>query len=383
MKSNQLETLAIHGGQAPDPQTGAVMPPIVMSTTFVQDGPGKHQGFEYGRTGNPTRGTLERCLASLEGGEHGIAFASGCAAMTALFHTLVPGDEIAVGNDVYGGTYRILERVMKPLGIGVTWFDATDLAAFDQATTEHTKLVFLESPTNPMMRLTDIQKVSAAAKDKGLLVAVDNTFATPMLQQPLSLGADLVVHSTTKYLNGHSDVVGGVIVTRDAALNEKLRFLQNATGAVPSPFDCFLVLRGLKTLPVRMDRHCRNAALLADWLHAHPKIERIWYPGHSSHPQHALAQQQMDKPGGMMSFVVQGGLPAARTLLETVQLFACAESLGGVESLIEHPAIMTHGSVPQATREELGIVDGLIRVSVGLEALEDLQQDLEQALAAC
>ena len=385
MTKSKLETIAIHGGQQPDPMTGAVMPPIVLSTTFAQDGPGVHKGYEYARTGNPTRDTLERCVAALERATHGVAFSSGCAAMTALFQTVGPGDAIAVGDDVYGGTYRILERVIRPLGVEVYWFDATDAEAASSAIKSNCKLLFLETPTNPMMKLTDIRRLVALAKDQGppeMRVAVDNTFATPILQQPLELGADIVVHSTTKYLNGHSDVVGGCLATNDGELATQLRFLQNATGAVPSPFDCFLVLRGLKTLPVRMERHVGNAKILAEWLAAHPKVERVYYPGLTSHPQHRLAQHQMRGPGGMMSFVVTGGLAAATAVLKRVQLFVCAESLGGVESLIEHPAIMTHGSVPVETREGLGIVDGLLRVSVGLEAVTELQADLEQALAA-
>lgn len=377
-----LETLAIHAGQEPEPTTGAVMPPIFLSTTFAQDGPGKHKGFEYARTDNPTRRTLERCLAALEGGRHGVAFGSGCAASTVLFHTLRPGDHIVATDDVYGGTFRILDKVMKPMGIETTFVDMTDLANLEPAFRETTRLVFIETPTNPMLKLVDIQGAVALARNRGVSVCVDNTFATPCLQRPLDLGADVVVHSLTKYLNGHSDVVGGVLVTNDHALAERFRFLQNSIGAVPSPFDCFLVLRGVKTLPVRMERHCASAAELARWLEARPEVETVHYPGLESHPQHALASRQMRAPGGMISFVVRGGLDAADRLLRTVRIFVCAESLGGVESLIEHPAIMTHASVPKENRERLGIVDGLIRISVGLEGLDDLKADLAGALEA-
>jgi cystathionine beta-lyase/cystathionine gamma-synthase len=376
-----LDTLAIHAGQAPDAATGAVMPPIVLASTFAQDGPGKHKGFEYARTDNPTRRTLEACLASLEGATHGLAFASGCAAMTTLLHTLKAGDHVVASDDVYGGTFRILDKVMGPLGIETSWVDVSDIARLEPAIRDSTKFVWLESPTNPMLKLADIRAAAKICKRRGAKLVVDNTFATPMLQRPLELGADVVVHSTTKYLNGHSDVVGGAILTSDDALAERVRFLQNAIGAVPSPFDCFLVLRGIKTLPVRMERHVRTAQTLATWLSAHPAVERVYYPGLAEHPQHALANSQMAGPGGMISFVVEGGLPRARALLERVRLFVCAESLGGVESLIEHPALMTHGSIPKATREAIGIVDGLLRISVGLEAESDLRRDLEQALA--
>ncbi|MET0284719.1 MAG: cystathionine gamma-synthase [Polyangiales bacterium] len=377
----QLDTLAIHAGQAPDPVTGAVMPPIVLSSTFAQNGPGNHKGFEYARTDNPTRHTLEACLAGLEGAKHGLAFASGCAAMTTLLHTLRAGDHVVACDDVYGGTFRILDKVMKPLGIETSWVDLTDAERLRGAITPATKLVWLETPTNPMLKLLDIRRASEIAHASGVKVVVDNTFATPILQRPLALGADVVVHSTTKYLNGHSDVVGGAILTSDDELATRLRFLQNAIGAVPSPFDCFLVLRGVKTLPVRMERHVKNAQYLAQWLQQHAAVERVYYPGLPAHPQHALSQTQMSGPGGMISFVVRGGLPKARQLLERVRLFVCAESLGGVESLIEHPALMTHGSIPKETRESIGIVDGLIRISVGLEAAVDLERDLAQALA--
>ena len=380
--SFDIETLAIHAGQEPDPVSGAVMTPIVLASTFAQNGPGVHKGFEYSRTNNPTRQTLERCLAALEGGTHGIAFATGCAAMTTLFHTLRPGDHVVACDDVYGGTFRILDKVMKPFGIDTTWVDMTNLPAVEKAMRPNTKLVWIETPTNPMLKLVDIPAVVAIGKKGGALVGVDNTFATPVVQQPLKLGADLVVHSTTKYINGHSDVVGGVLVTSNDALAENLRFLQNAIGAVPSPFDCFMVLRGVKTLPARVHQHAKSASALAAFLEKHPQVERVYYPGLPSHKQHALATKQMKLPGGMISFVVKGGEKASRKLLESVKIFVCAESLGGVESLIELPAVMTHGSVPAETRQQLGIVDGLIRVSVGLESLDDLQKDLDQALRA-
>ena len=382
MAKKNLETIAIHAGQAPDPTSGAVMPPIVLSTTFAQDGPGRHQGFEYARTGNPTRKMLEECLAQLEGGSHALAFGSGCAAMTTLFLTLRPGDHLIVGDDVYGGTFRILDKVLSPLGIETTWLDLTQPLRIAEAVRPSTRMLFLESPTNPMLKLVDLEAAAAIGKKHGLTVVVDNTFATPVLQRPLELGADVVVHSMTKYLNGHSDVVGGCLVVNDVGLAERLAFLQNAVGAVISPFDCFLVLRGLKTLPIRMERHVQSAAEIAEWLSSHAQVEHVYYPGLTAHPQHELCGRQMKGPGGMISLVVRGGLPAADALLRTVELFTCAESLGGVESLIEHPALMTHGSVPPENRQQLGIVDGLIRLSVGLESVDDLKKDLSRGLAA-
>ncbi len=377
-----LDTLAIHGGQSPDPVSGAVMTPIVLASTFAQDGPGVHKGYEYARTDNPTRRTLEHCLASLEGGKHGLAFASGCAAMTTMLHVLRPGDHVIAGDDLYGGTFRILDKVMKPMGIVTTLVDLTEPSRIDAAFRPETKLVWIETPTNPMLKLIDIAAIAHSCKAKNVPLVVDNTFATPCLQRPLELGATLVVHSMTKYLNGHSDVVGGCIVTSDDAWNAKLRFLQNAMGAVPSPFDCYLVLRGLKTLPVRMERHVKSAGAIARWLEGHPQVEKVIYPGLPSHPQHALGRTQMKGPGGMISFVVRGGGQAARALLETVSIFACAESLGGVESLIELPAVMTHGAIPAAQRAILGITDGFIRISVGLEDEGDLRADLASALEA-
>jgi cystathionine beta-lyase/cystathionine gamma-synthase len=377
-----FSTRAIHGGQSPDPSTGAVMPPIYATSTFAQSSPGVHRGYEYSRTQNPTRKQMEECVAALEGGKHGMGFGSGCAAMTTLFHTLAPGDHIVAIDDVYGGTFRILDKVMKPMGIETSWIDLTKPELLEGAIRKNTKMLFLETPTNPMLKVVDIARLAETAKKRGVYTVVDNTFATPMIQRPLELGATVALHSLTKYLNGHSDVVGGVIVTSDDGLAERLRFLQNSMGAVPSPFDCFLVMRGIKTLPVRMERHSRSAMDLATWLEERPEVEKVYYPGLTSHPQHALAMKQMKAPGGMISFVVKGGLPAADRLLRAVEIFVCAESLGGVESLIEHPAIMTHGSVPKENREKLGIVDGLIRISVGLEDVDDLRDDLARALAA-
>jgi cystathionine gamma-synthase/cystathionine gamma-lyase len=374
--STHLDTLAIHGGQEPDPMTGAVMTPIVLASTFAQDGPGHHKGFEYSRTDNPTRKALEGCIASLEGAKHGMAFASGCAAMTTLMHVLGPGDHVVAGDDLYGGSFRILDKVMKPLGIAFDQIDLTQPELLRAAIRPSTKLVWLETPTNPMLKIVDIAQVAEICRERGIPLAVDNTFATPMLQQPLALGATLVVHSTTKYLNGHSDVVGGAIVTSDDGLADRIRFLQNAMGAVPSPFDSYLVLRGLKTLPVRMERHVRSASSIAAQLAAHPQVEKVHYPGLQSDPGYAVASKQMRGPGGMISFVIRGGEPAARAFLETVGIFVCAESLGGVESLIELPSVMTHGSIPVAQRHALGIADGLIRISVGLEAEADLWGDL-------
>jgi cystathionine gamma-lyase len=381
-KDLRLDTLAIHAGQQPDPATGAIMTPVYLSSTYVQDGPGVHKGFEYSRTQNPTRHALQDCLAALEGGRHGLAFASGLAATDAVLHLLSSGDHVLACDDVYGGTFRIFDKVFRRHGVS---FDAVDMTAPEDVTRAlrpNTKLVWIESPTNPMLKLVDLAAVAAIARAHGAATVVDNTFATPCFQRPLALGIDLVVHSTTKYLNGHSDVIGGAVVTSDPDLHARLAFLQNAVGGVPSPMDAFLVLRGLKTLPVRMERHARNALAVARFLEGHPQVERVLYPGLASHPQHALARRQMSGFGGMVSFVLRGGLPAATAFLRAVRIFSCAESLGGVESLIEHPAIMTHASVPKATREALGISDGLIRASVGIEAEQDLLDDLARGFAA-
>jgi cystathionine gamma-lyase len=377
-----FETLAIHAGQRPDPTTGAIMTPVYMTSTYVQDGPGEHKGFEYSRTQNPTRDALEGCLAALEGATHGLAFASGLAATDAILHLLDAGDHVLASDDVYGGTFRIFDKVFRRLGIEFTHVDMSATANVERGLRKNTKLVWIESPTNPMLKLVDLAAVAKLAKAHGARTVVDNTFATPFFQRPLELGIDVVTHSTTKYLNGHSDVVGGAVMTSDDALWERLKFLQNAVGGVPGPLDSFLVLRGLKTLHVRMQRHAENALAVAKFLEGHRQVEKVTYPGLASHPQHALALRQMKGGGGMLTFVVKGGLEAARAFLKAVRIFACAESLGGVESLIEHPAIMTHASVPKATRESLGIADGFIRVSCGIENVTDLVADLERGFAA-
>ena len=377
-----LDTLAVHAGQPPDPTSGAVMTPIVLSSTFAQTSPGEHQGFEYSRSGNPTRNALEACIAALEGAKHGFAFGSGLGASTTFLHLLQPGDHILSGDDVYGGTFRLMDKVLKPKGIESSFVDLSNPETVRAALRPETKLVWLETPSNPMLKIFDIAMVAEIAHAHGAKVIVDNTFATPILQSPLALGADAVLHSTTKYLNGHSDVVGGAIVTSDDALAERLRFLQNAMGAVPSPFDCYLVLRGIKTLGVRVRAATASAATIAQRLEAHAKVERVHYPGLTSHPGHAIASRQMRGYGAMISFVLKGGLEASRRFLSTLDIFACAESLGGVESLAEHPAIMTHASVPEAQRRALGIDDGLVRLSVGVEDLDDLWGDLARALDA-
>ena len=373
-------TLAIHAGQRPDPTTGAVMTPIYQTSTYIQQSPGEHQGYEYSRSQNPTREALEECVAALEGCEHGIAFASGCAATDAVMHLLDAGDRIVCGDDVYGGTYRLFSKVFARVGLTFDFVDLTVAENLKPETFAGAKLVWLETPTNPMLKVINIAAVARYAHAAGAILAVDNTFMTPYFQRPLELGADIVVHSVTKYLNGHSDVVGGVAVTADSGLAERLRFIQNGVGAVPSPNDCFLVLRGLKTLHLRMARHQENAAALAEHLERHPAVEKVIYPGLASHPQHELAASQASGFGGMISFVIKGGLDAARVALERFEVFALAESLGGVESLVEHPAIMTHASVEPHLRAALGIDDGLIRLSVGVEELDDLRADLDQAL---
>lgn len=377
-----FDTRAIHAGQEPDEVTGAIMTPIFQTSTYVQRSPGEHTGFEYSRTHNPTRHALEDCLASLEGGKYGIAFASGSAAMATIMHLFKAGDHVVCGDDVYGGTYRLFNRVFKELGMGFSFVDMSDLDKFRASLTPETRLVWLESPTNPLLKISDIRAICDIAHERGIPVCVDNTFMSPYFQQPLALGADLVVHSTTKFVNGHSDVVGGIVITNDSEVHERLRFLQNAIGAVPGPMDAWLTLRGVKTLGIRMRQHEANAMKIAPFLENHPAVERVYYPGLESHPQHGLAKSQMNGFGGMITFELKGGLPAAKTLLETVKLFALAESLGGVESLIEHPAIMTHASIPAEVRAELGIGDGMVRLSVGIEDAADLIADLEHALAA-
>jgi cystathionine gamma-lyase len=376
-------TRAIHAGQEPDPVTGAVMTPIYYTSTYAQTAPGEHKGYEYSRTHNRTRFALEANLASLEGGVGGLCFASGLGATTTLLSLFDTGTHVIACDDLYGGTFRLFDKVFRRLGFEFTYVDPLGgAAAVEAAIKPSTKLVWVETPTNPMLKLVDLAAVASVCKAKGLMLAVDNTFMTPYLQRPLELGADVVAHSMTKYLNGHSDVVGGALIFKDAGLRDRVAFLQNAVGAVISPMDSFLVLRGTKTLHVRMDRHEQNARQLAAWLAKHPQVERVIYPGLESHPQHALAKKQQRGFGGMISFVLQGNLDQARRFLSRCEIFTLAESLGGVESLIEHPAIMTHASVPPENRQKLGIVDGFIRLSVGIEDVGDLQSDLERAFAA-
>jgi cystathionine gamma-lyase len=376
----KFETDAIHAGQHPDKETGAVMTPVYLTSTYAQSGPGEHKGFEYSRTRNPTRDALQGCLAALENGKHALAFASGLAATDAVLHLLNAGDHFVLSDDLYGGTYRLADKVFKRLGIEQSYVDVTRPAALEAAIKSNTKLVWVETPTNPMLKICDLAAVGEICTRRKVISVCDNTFATPFFQRPLELGIDIVAHSMTKYLNGHSDVVAGALVLRRDDLHEKLAFLQNAVGAVTGPFDSFLVLRGLKTLHVRMERHHDNALKVAHFLQSHPKVEKVTHPGLENHPQHALAKKQMSGFGGMLTFVIKGGLPAARNFLKAVQIFVCAESLGGVESLIEHPAIMTHASVPAETRKMLGIDDGFIRLSVGIENAQDLIDDLKQAL---
>lgn len=379
MTDYHIETLAIHAGQKPDPATGAVMTPIYQTSTYVQSAVGEHKGYEYSRTGNPTRAALEECLAALEGGAHGLAFSSGMAAIDTVLKLVAPGQHVLAGNDVYGGTFRLLDKVLKGYGIEYSFVEMTDLAAVKNGLRPNTRLVLLETPTNPRLKVFDIAAIARLAHANGpnALVLVDNTFATPYLQRPLELGADIVVHSTTKYLGGHSDVVGGAALMNDDVVYERLKFLQNAIGAVPGPMDCWLVLRGLKTLTLRMDRHAENALAVARFLSDHPQVKEVIYPGLPDHPQYELTRRQMRNGGGMISFVVQGGVEAARRVAARTHLFALAESLGGVESLIEIPAAMTHASTQGSPLE---VDAGLIRISVGLEHKEDLINDLRQAL---
>lgn len=377
----KFSTKAIHVGQEPDPTTGAVIVPIYQTSTYVQEELGKHKGYEYARTQNPTRTALEACLASLEDGKYGLAFSSGLAATNTVMNLLSQGDHVVVGDDVYGGTYRIFERVYSRYGVTFTYIDARDPANFEAAIRPETKMIWMETPTNPLLRLADIKALAEIAKKKKILSVVDNTFASPYLQQPLTLGADIVVHSTTKYIGGHSDVVGGAVITSSDAIYENLKFHQNAVGAVSGPMDSWLVLRGIKTLAVRMREHEKNAVAIAKHMEKHPCVEKVYYPGLASHPQHELAKKQMHGFGGMVSCVLHGGLESARAVLNNTKLFSLAESLGGVESLIGHPATMTHASIPKEIREARGIVDGLIRLSVGIEDLEDLIADLDHALS--
>ncbi len=377
-----FDTLAIHAGQSPDPTTGAIMTPVYLTSTYVQTGPGEHKGFEYSRTHNPTRNALQDCLAALEGGRFGAVFASGLAASTCLVQGLSAGDHLVCSDDLYGGTFRLFDKVFRQFGLEFTFVDMTDAKNVQEAIRPgRTKMIWAESPTNPMMKLVDLAAIADIARKAGAISVADNTFLSPYFQRPLEHGIDVVVHSMTKYLNGHSDVIGGCLITSDEKLAEGIYFRQNAAGAVLSPFDSFMVLRGLKTLGVRMERHQRNAEAIAAHLLSHPKVEKVIWPGLDSHPQAALARRQTSGAGGMMSFVIKGGLPAADRFLRKVRIFALAESLGGVESLIEHPAIMTHASIPAETRAMLGIDDGLIRLSVGIEDVRDLIADLDQAFA--
>lgn len=375
-------TLAIHAGQEPDPTTGAVMTPVYMTSTYAQASPGKHRGFEYSRTQNPTRFALQDCVAALEKGKFGLAFASGCAALSTLMHTFKAGDHVLCSDDVYGGTFRLFDKVFKNFGIEFSYADMTNLKAVGSGLRSNTKLVWVETPTNPMLKIADIEAIAHIAHKRGVMVGVDNTFMSPFFQNPLTLGADVVLHSGTKYLNGHSDVVNGLLVTSDKALADKLYFHQNSAGAVLGPMDSFMVLRGLKTLHVRMERHERNAMHLAHWLEGHPKVDRVIYPGLKSHPQHEIARKQTRGHGGMITFFVKSDLEGCRRFLETCKLFTLAESLGGVESLVDHPAIMTHASIPADTRRQLGISDNLVRLSVGIEDVADLEGDLKAALGA-
>lgn len=377
-----LATRVIHAGQEPDPTTGAIMTPIYATSTYVQESPGKHKGFEYSRTGNPTRLAYERCAADLEGGQCGLAFASGLAAIATVLELLKPGDHVIVCDDVYGGTYRLFEKVRRrSAGLQSSFVDLSRLDQVEAAIRPETRMIWVETPTNPMLKLIDLQQIGELARRRGLLAVADNTFASPIIHQPLSYGFHIVVHSATKYLGGHSDIIGGVVVVgSDQELADQMKFLQNAVGGIASPFDSFLALRGMKTLSLRMERHCQQALELAYWLSCHPKVEKVIYPGLESHPQYELAKKQMRYFGGMISVELKASLEETVKVLERCELFALAESLGGVESLIEHPAIMTHASVPKEQRECLGIKDSFIRLSVGIESVEDLKYDLKNAL---
>lgn len=380
-RNTGFATRAIHAGQTPDPTTGAIMTPVYLTSTYVQESPGVHKGYEYSRTSNPTRKAYEDCLASLESGKYGFAFASGCAATTVMMHMLKAGDHVIASDDLYGGTFRLFDKVIKHHGIEFSFVDLSKIENFQAALKPNTKLVWIETPTNPMLKLIDVRKVCAEANKKNLISVVDNTFMSPYFQRPLELGATVVLHSTTKYIGGHSDVVGGALITANSEIAERIAFLSNSTGAIQATFDAFLCMRSLKTLPLRMKTHAENAMAVAKFLEAHPKVEKLLYPGLPSHPQHALAKEQMHGFGGMITFYLKGGLEESRRFLEKVSIFALAESLGGVESLIEHPAIMTHASVPPENRKALGIDDNLVRISVGIEDIDDLLWDLKNALA--
>jgi cystathionine gamma-lyase len=381
-RSLDFATRTIHAGQSPDPSTGAVIPPIYATSTYAQSGPGEHQGFEYSRTHNPTRFSFERCIADLENGTRGFAFASGMAATATTLELLNQGDHVIAMDDLYGGTFRLFDKVKtRTSGLEFSFVDLTDPKRLQAAIRANTKMIWVESPSNPLLKLVDLQTIANIGKQHNILTVADNTFASPWIQQPLSLGFDLVTHSATKYLNGHSDMIGGVVVVgNNPELAEKLAFLQNAIGAIASPFDSFLALRGLKTLAIRMERHCDNALKIATWIKDHPKVKKVFYPGLTTHPQHALAKQQMRGFGGIVSIELTAGLAATVAFLKRLKIFTLAESLGGVESLVDHPAIMTHASVPVATRTQLGISDSLVRLSVGIENCEDLIADLAHAL---
>jgi cystathionine gamma-lyase len=379
---HRFGTRAIHAGQTPDPSTGAIMTPIYATSTYVQESPGVHKGFEYSRSQNPTRFAYERCMADLEGGVAGFAFASGLAAMSTILELLDSGDHVIASDDLYGGTFRLFERVRRrSAGLEFSFIDMSNAEAIRQAVRPNTKMIWVETPSNPLMKIIDLQAVGSLAKELGLMALADNTFASPALQRPIDFGFHLVVHSATKYIGGHSDLVGGIAVVATQELAERLGFLQNSVGAIAGPFDSFLALRGLKTLHLRMERHSSNGMRMAEWLSGHPSVERVLYPGLQSHPGHPIAARQMAAFGGMLSVILKGDLDYAKRVLERCEIFALAESLGGVESLIEHPAIMTHASIPAATRLSLGVLDSLIRISIGVEDFEDLKQDLDNALA--
>ncbi len=375
-----FETRAIHAGQGPDPTTGAIMTPLYLTSTYVQEAPGVHKGYEYSRTSNPTRKAYENCIASLEGGEFGFSFASGCAATTTVLHMLQSGDHVVACDDLYGGTFRLFDKVLRHNGIDFSFVDLSDSNNLKSALTDHTKMLWIETPTNPTLKMINIRQVVQQAQQRGIISVVDNTFMSPYFQRPLGLGANIVVHSTTKYINGHSDIVGGAVVTSHPEFAEKIAFLSNSMGTIGSSFDAFLLMRGLKTLPLRMRAHEKNAMEVAEFLDGHPQVEKVIYPGLKSHPQYTLAKEQMSGFGGMVSFYVKGGLQETLKFLQKVQIFSLAESLGGVESMVNHPATMTHGSIPLENRKRLGIQDHLLRLSVGTETLDDLIQDLQRAL---
>jgi cystathionine gamma-lyase len=376
-----FETRAIHAGQEPDPTTGAIMTPVYLTSTFVQSSPGVHKGYDYSRSGNPTRTAYEACIANLESGKFGFAFGSGCAASTTVLHMLKAGDHVIASDDMYGGSFRLMDKVIRHNGIEFSFVDLRDVANFKAAIKPNTKLVWIETPTNPTMKMVDIRKTAEAAKAKNIISVVDNTFMSPYFQRPLELGADVVLHSTTKYVGGHSDMIGGALITNRDDLREKIAFLANSLGTSGSTFDAYIAMRSLKTLALRMRQHETNAKEVAKFLEGHTKVDKVVYPGLASYPQHALAREQMHGFGGMITFFLKGGIGESRKFLESVRVFALAESLGGVESLIEHPAIMTHASIPPENRKALGISDSMVRLSVGVENVDDLLKDLTQALS--